>query len=271
MIFNLSVKKIFLFLLLLFSQFSLFSLSNQEILQKILSEFSPNIPGLQETIKAKINDLNDGRWFELESALYAQEQMYEEVLGWSLNIEFWGKNFGYVNDKKLELRSTEYDVVTSNFVFECKLCRNSARFNKIDQFRKERNILLFFQEMRRELEDDRLIVDVNLKQTKKRKFYVIKINGELTNHQDVSFSSKWINANSKEECFLQFLKFLKILSSRSLLIMFKSRIAHSLIDKLVLEGFDYKDGVNFEEREKTFGCCIWVNSICELLKKLSFC
>ena len=271
------VKKSFLFFAVFDFVFSCFSLTNQQILDIALSTFSRDLSGFEHTINSK----EEGKYFELEAGLFAQAKMGQLVVGFSLDIDFYIDNkdkcFAYLEgEEAFELRSTEFDVITKDFVFECKLCRNPDKFKKIDQFRKERNILLFFRQLHRALKEEELWVDVKFKRSKRRTRSVITVMGEVTGHKKVSFTSFWVNGKTVEECLVQWFEIIEILASRSLLVMFKSHITPSLIKSLERESFDYRDEVNYEVYVpgKKGGCFGWnwgVESLCNLFKQLRIC
>ncbi|MBD3232026.1 hypothetical protein GF322_05220 [Candidatus Dependentiae bacterium] len=275
------IKRSFILLVFTFFQISVFPISNQEILQKIESKFPSNTPGLNQTLDAlnkNLNDLNDGRWFELEVALYAEEYMNEKVLGFGLSIEFWDENkeqrLIYLNaDNNLDLKNTEYDIVTQNFMFECKLCRNPKNFDKIKQFNKERRIILFFKMIHEHLIKNQLSINCKFKKTKKREFCIFTINGILTNYKDISFSLSWINSKTVEECLKQFDEIVKLIASKSLIVMFKGIITQNLMSKLSYWGFEYMHGIKAEDSEQC-GFFIWnftIQRFYYLLSKLNFC
>ena len=274
------LKILFSFFSFYFLIFSCFALSNEEIYKHALSKFSADMPGFEEVLSSS----TEGAPFELEAALFASKQMKQKILGFSLNIEFFSngiqKNFGCLNNQIFELRSTEFDVVTKDFVFECKLCRVSQNFSKIEQFKKERKILLFFKKLKHDLEQDLIEADLSFKYRKrgeKNRYSVLTIRGKLTNYKPVSFTSNWVTKDSIKDCIKQWTKIIDILANRSLLVMFKSRITQVLVDKLTEEGFEYKDYINYQVcfLGKTLGCLTYkfdmFSFLCNGFSKLRIC
>ncbi|MFC1894891.1 hypothetical protein ACFLYH_03000 [Candidatus Dependentiae bacterium] len=155
-------QKIFLIIPLFISFFFIPCFSNNNtIIELSKKTFSPNMPGLQETINSK----NVGSIFELETALFVNKNMKEKIIGFSLDINFLfndnKKHYAYVKNEKtsknqiIELITTEYDVVTESSVIECKMGKKNKRKN-FKQFRKEANTLLLFKKIKEELEGKKL-------------------------------------------------------------------------------------------------------------------
>ena len=239
-------KKFFLVSFFLFFFQLLNSLTNHEIEKLAMIKFYDR-PGFSHCL----NSSNGGKWFELESALCAEKQE-EYIQGFSLDINILNRNgekyFVSSNGKNdfFELKTTEYDVVTENFVFECK-SGNPDKIKKrlfVEQFLKEENMLSWFAWIYEELTAQRLKVFLCFGRKGKS---IITIKGSPTSGQEVSFTSSWITGKTIEECKEQWFNLIEILAEKQLIIMFKNELPDSLKKKLEDYSLVYKDKISFEE------------------------
>ncbi len=235
-------QKIF-FILTILSFSYLYSMEHQEIFSLVAQKFDAAMPGLQKTINSK----NSGAKFELESALFA-EKLGEQVEGFGLTIDVYNpgnkKIFVPIGDKKFKVKTTDYDVVTKNYVFECKDIKNLEKHAKIRQFLKERNMLLFFKNVYEEFKRKTMSVFLSFSKNKKRS--ILTINSECTGYQNISLMCSWIQSRKIYECAAQWGRIIKILANRSLVVMFKNVVPYQLACRLEEENLVYRENVHYE-------------------------
>lgn len=199
--------------------------------------------GLSEI--ASIHD--QGKRFEYESALFLQIND-EKVLGWNLMIEVLDseKDPKYIllsDENFFQLKTTEYDIVTTDHVFECKSSNGLAKKCKtyaINQFLKERNMLEFFDQIANELVQGCLSFNVFIK----KGICVLTICGRSTLFQDVSLQSNWVDGDDLETCEKQWKDIIQLLSNKKLIVMFKQKITSPVKMRLSKENLEWKDQVD---------------------------
>lgn len=191
---------------------------------------------------------DQGKQFELESALVLQI-LDEKVLGRNLMIEVLDseKDPKYIllsDGNFFQLKTTEYDIVTTDHVFECKSSSSLAKKCKtyaINQFLKERNMLEFFNQMANELEEGSLSFNVTLK---RKGICVLTICGRSTLFQDVSLLSNWVNGADLEICEKQWKDIIQLLSNKTLIVMFKQKITSPVKTRLSRENLEWRDQID---------------------------
>ena len=226
-----------------------FSYSNSEIVSFFQTTFSSKqLPGYKKLLYS--NDCgNDGKYFEMESALYLNA-LAHRVKGFGLDIQFpQGKIECCVDGKNvIELRSTEFDVITAHCVYECKSSKNPDKYPKIKQFIKERNMLRWLKKVKGDLFLNRLSVGYRWS---RKKHFILQINGPSTLYKDVYMMSSWVTGKTVQECFDRWGKIFIMLVGKQLNIHFKNAILKdgNLSKFLNKPGFryQYQDNVRFTE------------------------
>ena len=67
---------------------------------------------------------------------------HQDILGFDLAIVFYPNSIPFkLGQEAVLLRTTEFDVVTSNFVIECKSCAVPRGGKSLAQFIKEKQVL----------------------------------------------------------------------------------------------------------------------------------
>jgi len=224
------------FILVLFTKI-LFALSNEEIELLAIKNFVSGYPGFAYTL----NSPNSGKYFEMESALLAQ--IYEPIIGFSLDIAILGDKANiYLDDNIIEMRPTEYDVITQNFVIECKNSINPNKNTKVEQFIKEKKMLLWLNSVYLAIKNN--IITTSITRTKKGKI-CLTLNGEATCWKDISIMSSWVDATTVEDAIAQWTFILNLLSTKIPIVFFKSPISTHLGNRLTSNGIFYKDNINY--------------------------
>ena len=212
------MKKLLLLVILL-SFSSLNCLPDEQIAVIAYQRYAQNIqvvPGFLSVL----NSPNYGRFFEMESALYAESKWEEEILGFDLDLTFLNlngqKNYVPHRGGRYELRTTEYDVITSRYVFECK---NSDKHAKMVQFEKEKIVLELIRALVKEQNEGILKVSFSFNN---RGSSIITVNGPSTFNKDISIMSKWVTGKKIEECQEEWTYIFKMLAEKELIVMFRN-------------------------------------------------
>jgi hypothetical protein len=198
------------------------------------TSFPANFPGLEPLL----NTDTTGAAFELESALYAQKELEEIILGFGLKIKI--KEEGIELDNGQEIRTTEYDIVTLNYVIESKSSEHPGRHAGINQFKKEQNMLIWLQIILKEIINNTLTYGITYDpDIEKNPFFTVY--GTATNFQEVSLTCNWIPYLNDEQFIYSWIQLIKSLSQKTLLIFFKYKANTHL--KARLEDFIFFDEV----------------------------
>ena len=229
------------------------SLTNQEILELSQERFNINMPGFQTVLRNK----SIGKWFELETALCIHDFYNEKVIGLNLDINISDtlKNHKVdvlINDSKIELRTTEYDVVTDKHVFECKSGRIQKRKIKIGQFIKERNLIEWFKIVKREI----ITGSLSYRTMFNRKGWpVLVINGITTLGKDVCLRSSWLNNINIDDFYSCWSEIIELISTRKLILSFKQRSSDYVRSLLNRYNFIVEDCYSYQ------GCLSRINQV----------
>lgn len=246
-------------LLALFFLFFLFnSIQSQFLSDSDGSSDSSSGSSQEETDYCQIPDFiaaieaipESGKQFESESALYLQI-LGEKVLGMNLMIDVLDakKNPKYVllsDGNFFQLKTTEFDIVTTDHVFECKASSHpnkTQKTKKMNQFLKERDMLEFFQKVYEDLLEGYLLFKVTIN---KRGNCILKICGRSTLFQDVSLVSNWVKGSDLEGCAKQWENIIQLLSNKKLILMFKQEISPQFKTRLKKESLESKDQVSYK-------------------------
>ncbi len=227
---------------------SLKPLYDREIIEFSQERFNINMPGFQ----AVLDSPNVGKWFELETALCIHDFYNEKVLGFNLDINITDTLNNRVVEVlipgyKVELRSTEYDIVTNEHVFECKSGKIISKRIKMSQFFKERNLIEWFKVVKREALEGSLTYKIEFS---KKGNPVLVINGISTMGKDIRLVSSWIDCWSSNDFYDHWSEIIELLSTKELILVFKRRSSgyvRALLQRnnFVLEDyFSYKRCLN---------------------------
>jgi hypothetical protein len=137
-----------------------------------------------------------GLLYELEAAL-CLKSLGEEIIGFEADITFVGSSISvFVNSCAYDLRSTEYDVITTHWAVECKRNPDDFMFDKVcDQLIKEQIMIRWLRDLVVDINTGRLSI-VYSKLTSRKdgvRFPVFILNGPSTGFRDVYISSTWIS------------------------------------------------------------------------------
>ncbi len=194
---------------------SLSGLSRLEVVDLALYNFAGK-PGLQHLLnniidyekscfpnKVYFAKHPNGALFELESALHLKDTLSHNIIGFGLDIRVSENKrrpkFNFVLDRGdyyeeglieiVELRETEFDVVTSDYCVECKSGRIfSDGCSK--QFKKEVNMIKFFRQLKRDINFGDVMIEYSGD--------YLYINGDITNNCIIEFECNWIGMVLKD-------------------------------------------------------------------------
>ena len=256
-------KHVFKFLtfLILALSYSTMQANQLSILNAARTIFSPDMPGFADTLSLAVREHkpNLGHTFEIETAVVIQmDQELQEKLGpvqgFNLDIQFQkAYPLIYLDGTLIELRTTEYDVVTENYIIECKSGKISK---KVDQLLKEQNILKWFKTVYLELlenadksKDERTI---NIKINILRNPPTLSIQGISTNGKIVTFYSHWITNNKsltddEENLLTRWLSLIEFIAQKKQLYLFsKKPISDPIAHKLSVLSIPFLDSVKYK-------------------------
>jgi hypothetical protein len=216
----------------------------------------PNIQTkfLQDTpeFTALLNAVDPGKRFEIEAAL-CRLIGGEKVYGFGLEIFVLdsGKNpiTVNVNGNPFKVITTEYDIVTPNFVFECKSSSVPANHKKpfMKQFLKEQQMLLLFKNIWNELQDEQSKIFFSICLKKKKKQAVLTVCGESTDFKDIHFVSNWIKGTDLDSCSEQWLNLVEFLANKKLIVLFKEAIPQGFKKNMDSRDLRYCDDVDYKK------------------------
>lgn len=262
-------------LLALFFLFLFFGQINTQVLSSSDSSSSLDSPDSSDSLSEEVNCwniseinsiLDQGKKFEREAALFLQI-FGEKVLGMNLMIEVLDseKDPKYVllsDEKFFQLKTTEYDIVTTDHVFECKSSNSwvkKCKSYKVNQFLKEKNMLEFFNQIYNDLKNGYLSFNVNFS---KKGFCILTICGKSTMFQDVSLVSNWVDGKNLETCVKQWKDIIQLLSNKKLIVMFKQKITSPVKTRLSRENIDWRDQIDCMQY------CMYTEKVEQAIKEL---
>ncbi len=201
--------------------------------------YPPDLPGLAPLL----NTATDGASFELESALYAEKELGETILGFGLELVIKEGVVQILLDGEiLEMRTTEYDVVTQNYVIESKSSGRPGRHARIDQFEKEKTMLLWLKVVLEEMVADTMAYGITYDpDIEGVPFFTI--NGAATCYQEISFTCNWIPYLDDEQFIFSWIQLIRMLSQKTLLVFFKNTANAHLRARLEERDLEFYDEV----------------------------
>lgn len=199
-----------------------------------------------------------GKWFEMESALWMQNSMQQDIIMFDVTIEVVSIN---CPDKKVpcindffELKSTEFDVLTGQFAIECKALTNPVLDTSLEQILKEKRVLEWLFLVNQEYEKRQLDIDIFL--SHKNNSPLLKICGESTFGKEIILGSNFFNFFEKNKIEEKDLKKFYIdlwfnlisnLANKSFKVLFKNSIKDSELEKnFKEENIDFMENIKIE-------------------------
>ncbi len=169
-----------------------------------------------------LNSNNDliGPKFEYDCAQILPKLWPEDILYQNIQIYIAGNEANLrLNDKEITLRSGELDIVTSDYVIECKASKNLDDSKSIKQFLKERNLLEWMGILHQEIQHKKARIFLK----KSTKNFNLEINSNSTFNKPVILTTnKTKYTNSPDEALEIWLNIIKTLANKQLLIFLKN-------------------------------------------------
>ena len=185
--------------------------TNPEIQELAIKKFL-NYPGFDRLLFSQ----NKGRFFEMEAALCMQFnclqqpcifEKKQDILGFDLELDF-DQNIGWYEraGARVFINTAELDVITSDFVIECK-CSAKPRSGKcIAQFIKEQNVLAWARWILDEIQTGKMKIKHRFEDKNQCKsMFTLKSTSKKSKSKQI-VSCSWINSQNSEECLRSFLK-----------------------------------------------------------------
>jgi hypothetical protein len=220
--------------------------ADSEIQELAMAHFS-NLPGFATLLLSR----NEGRFFEMEVALCIQyngilrnHMPLQDILGFDLELNFDHGGVGYVEDENfVPIRTTELDVVTSDFVIECKC---SANFRSMAQFIKEKNVLMWARWVWHEVQRGKMKIKHQfVKKNESKSMFILKKTFKKTKSKQI-VSCSWINSHDSGECIDLFKDMILMLSKKELLVFFKnSTDDEDFLSALLTNKINFLENVQF--------------------------
>ena len=219
----------------------LFGLNNPDIADLAKESFSRKMPGIKKLIATSPD--NKGASFELESALLVG-QAHEIAEGFDLAIIFEDNQALIFTDYETPpvlLKSTEFDLITKRFAFECKGGCSIHEVKCLEQLLKEQLMLDWMKKLAQELDNGTLSIGLK-RHTAATTFLTLK--SPSTFYRPISLAISWIGTKEESLCIKQLVKIIKMLATKNLLAFFRTPIPHAFKLRLEQHAIDYVDDVS---------------------------
>ncbi len=207
---------------------------------------TPSSPVFSEKRRGLIKLLRQidikGNEFEIASALKLAYDG-ERIVGFDLDINFKDGCVTVVIDREMhQLHTTEFDIVSSNYVVECKSSKNPSINCDIAQFTKEQTMLRWLNAVMRDLDKRKLSINSYISKRSNKPFIVL--NGPCTNYKDIDFTSTWFTAENEDECIDQFISIIEILVDKDVRVMFQGLLTAEFGNELYEQGLPFEEGIH---------------------------
>lgn len=222
----------------------------QEVaIQELATNKFSHLPGFNKLLHSG----HEGRFFELESALYILLSRigHQDILGFDLEIMFYSSNphdilSANLGQETVLLRTTEFDIVTTDFVIECKKCAAARSGKSVSQFLKEKDTLKWINWIARKIKRGKLRIAHNFssKSMEKSVFTLSKISRK--SHVGVTFSCSWVIGRDAEECIESLKRIINMLSEKALIVFFKNSADPDFMRTLVENKIDFRENISLE-------------------------
>ncbi|MCF7899182.1 hypothetical protein K9L05_00865 [Candidatus Babeliales bacterium] len=235
--------KIVFFFFLFFNY--LFSISNEEVVFLANQKYS-QLSGFSS--KNSIND--QGKCFEFLSALWAEQELHENILGFNLDLCILKQKKDKCSNKIrfFEQSATEYDVVTDHFLIESKSSSSPNLYTKIEQLKKEKNTIELCREILNNHESR--FLEFSFMYRGKKPWIGVK--GLLERNKKMFFTSKMIRGGNEKELLSQWFELIKTIAKRELLVFFRSPIDTELVSKLQEHDITFYDKIDSLDSDYDF-------------------
>ena len=206
-----------------------------------ITKFS-HLPGFNRLL----NSGHEGRFFEMESALYIwfDQTWHQDILGFDLEIAFFSSGIPFnLGQETVLLRTTEFDVVATDFVIECKNCAAPRRGKSIAQFLKEKDTLKWIRWIARKIKRGKLCISHNFNSKNREKSVFTLSNSSKKSQVGVTFSCSWVVGRDAEECIESLKKIINMLSGKELIVFFRNGADSDFMRALVENRIDFRENI----------------------------
>ena len=218
-----------------------FSTQAFAIQELAITKFS-HLPGFNKLL----NSGNEGRFFEMESALYILlgRMGYQDIFGFDLEFAFFSSEIPFnLGHEIVLLRTTEFDVVTTDFVIECKNCAAPRSGKSIAQFLKEKDTLKWIRWIARKIKRGKLCISHNFNGKNREKSVFTLSNISKKSHKGLIFSCSWVIGRDAEECIESLKKIINMLSENELIVFFRNSAEQDFMRALVENRIDFRENI----------------------------
>lgn len=216
--------------------------ANKELTSDLDDEHELGRSGIRHLIEKTTKLYDQGTFFELVGLLHAKLVLEQEIEGAWLEIVLESPKKIRINYKNepYVLHSVEFDVITQDFVIECKSALDTSCV-KVDQFIKEAAMLDWLGQIRDEWNNKNFKKDIINKNGR----VLLVICGTCTGGRDVKLFSSWTNQNSsKTKCLKSWHDLISNLAQKQVFGFFEHGVLSGLQEKLYELHFPYEDCIN---------------------------
>ncbi len=220
--------------------------STQEVaIQELATTKFSHLPGFNKLLHSG----HEGRFFEMESALYILLRSigHQDILGFDLEIAFFYSEIPFnLGQQTILLRTTEFDVVTTDFVIECKNCAAPRSGKSIAQFLKEKDTLKWMRWVARKIQSGKLCISHVFSGKNREKSVFTLSDFSKKSKVGVTFSCSWVVGRDAEECIESLKRIINMLSEKSLIVFFKNSADPDFMRTLVENKIDFRENISLE-------------------------
>lgn len=206
-----------------------------------------DVPG----ISLACNSKNEGHLFELEAAiclprvLMREHVGVENIIGFSLGFDFLGTHAVLpVDGEGITPETFEYDIITNNFIIECKTSIEDGSA-KIEQFIKEQKMIHFIEWLLTMIEMRGITLQSEIGKRNRRIFKFVYAK------QEIKFTCSWIGNECEALAIKNVVRYMSVLRGKQLKIFVKNSmnldVAAQTIQIIRMMGIDLYDSVTFNQ------------------------
>lgn len=225
-----------------YQQFVL-DVAKRELISELEEEQDLGRGGIRHLIETTENAFSQGTFFELVGLLHAKLSLNQEIEGAGLQIVLENPARVIINYKNqpYELHSSEFDVITQDFVIECKSACDTSHV-KLQQFVKEAAMIDWLGQIRDEWNDKNFRKGISLEGG--RVFLIIQ--GFCTGGREVKLFSSWTNRNiAKRKYLYDWYNLISNLAEKKVIVFFENGVfSEEYQDKLAFAGVKYQDRID---------------------------
>jgi|GEM_PF-3781312 len=216
--------------------------ANSSLQAELAAERAKERNGIATMIK-NAGSCDRGHFFELVGVLHAKIALGQEIEGAGLSITLEHPTKIDINfcGEPYELHSAEFDVVTSDFLVECKCSLRPDKNVKIEQLIKEVIMIDWMRQIRDEWRDKNFRKRILFEHGKKKLF----IQGMCTLGREVCLSSNWVDVWTSDFASLgEWFNLISILSQKKVIVFYENEISEQTMEALDEVGIEYEQNID---------------------------